>query len=135
MTEALTLVGPLKVRVSADGVAAFNRGWPCSTLRPSRAYWFEFDRRGDLVDSDVPDHDDGPAAAAMAADCLAWLANGITPDWVPAWTYDDGFSDGASHGETFADAIRAALDERAGPAENQLAAIRAALEAYESDHG
>lgn len=47
--------------------------------------------------------------------------------------YNDGFSDGASHGETLADAIRAALDERAGPAENQLAAIRAAVESYEAD--
>lgn len=49
------------------------------------------------------------------------------------WTYDDGFSDGAGHGETLADAIRAALDERAGPAENQLQAIRDALAAYEAE--
>lgn len=47
--------------------------------------------------------------------------------------YNDGTQDGAGHGETLADAIRAALDERAGPADNQLAAIRAALEAYEAE--
>lgn len=46
--------------------------------------------------------------------------------------YNDGVTDGASYGETLADAIRAALDERAGPVENQVAAIRAALEQYEA---
>lgn len=81
---ALSLVGPNKVRVSADGVASFNRGWPCSTLRDSRAYWFEFEASGDLVDSDCPEHDDGPAAAAMADDCKAWLFEGQRPEWAPA---------------------------------------------------
>jgi len=45
--------------------------------------------------------------------------------------YNDGCADGASYGDSLADDIRAALDDRAGPAENQLAAIRAALEKYE----
>lgn len=80
---ALTLVGPNKVRVSAEGVASFNRGWPCSSLRSSRAYWFEFDAAGDLVDVDVPQQDDGPAASAMAEDCKAWLFDFCQPDWAP----------------------------------------------------
>lgn len=76
-------VQPRKVRVSATGVALFNSRWPCSTLRDSRAYWFEFDEGGDLVDCDVPEHDDGPAAAAMADDCKAWLDDGERPEWLP----------------------------------------------------
>ena len=81
--SVLTLVGPRKVRVSAAGVASFNRGWPCSTLRASRAYWFEFDSDGDLIDTDLPEHDDGPAASAMADDCKAWLQENEQPAWAP----------------------------------------------------
>ena len=40
-----------KVIVSRDEVASFNRGWPCSTLRETRDYWFDFDNSGDLVDT------------------------------------------------------------------------------------
>lgn len=69
----LSLVGPRKVRISREGVAVFNAYWPCSKLRPTRAYWFEFDDDGNLVDTDVPEHDDGPEAAALSADCLEWL--------------------------------------------------------------
>ena len=83
MTGALSLPSPRKVRVSPDGVASFNRAWPCSELRSSRAYWFEFDREGDLIDSDVPHSDDGGAAAAMADDCKAWLFEGVAPTWAP----------------------------------------------------
>lgn len=96
MTDALTLLMSRKVRVSADGVAAFNRGWPCSTLRPSRAYWFQFDCEGSLIDSDVPDQDDGPAASAMAEDCQAFLDHGTLPEWAPGPDYQaEGF---AAHG-------------------------------------
>ena len=77
----LSLIGPRKVRVSPEGVAAFNRQWPCSTLRASRAYWFEFDDGGDLIDTDCPEHDDGPAAVAMADDCKAWLDDDESPSW------------------------------------------------------
>ena len=84
MSDTLSTVGPRKVRVSATGVALFNRRWPCSQLRESRAYWFDFDESGDLVDCDVPEHDDGPAAVAMAADCLAWLDEGESPEWLPS---------------------------------------------------
>lgn len=73
-----------KVIVSRDEVATFNSRWPCSTLRPSRAYWFEFDASGDLVDTDCPEQDDGPAASAMADDCRAYLFDGETPDWAAA---------------------------------------------------
>jgi hypothetical protein len=75
---------PRKVIVSCDDVAAFNAQWPCSTLRDSRHYWFEFDADGNLVDCDVPEHDDGPAAVAMADDARAFLETGEAPDWARA---------------------------------------------------
>jgi len=70
-----------KVFVSRLGVRLFNAQWPCSTLRPSRSYWFEFDRCGDMIDTDCPEQDDGPAAFALAADCLAYLNGGDVPAW------------------------------------------------------
>ena len=76
------LIGPNKVRVSQEGVAAFNRRWPCSTLRDTRSYWFEFDSRGNLVDTDCPEQCDATAAAtAMAADCQAYLESDTMPEW------------------------------------------------------
>jgi hypothetical protein len=72
-----------KVIVSRESVAAFNRTWPCSSLRASRAYWFEFDASGDLIDTDVPEQDDGPAASALADDCKAYLFDGDCPSWAP----------------------------------------------------
>lgn len=83
MTGALQITGR-KVIVSRDGVASFNRGWPCSSLRWTRAYWFEFDATGDLVDTDCPQQDDGPAALAMSDDCRAFLFEGTRPEWSPA---------------------------------------------------
>ncbi len=77
----LETIAPRKVRVSPEGVRAFNRGWPCSTLRDSRAYWFEFESNGDLVDTDLPESDDGPAASAMADDCKAFLFDNASPAW------------------------------------------------------
>lgn len=70
-----------KVIVSRDEVANFNRKWPCSELRSSRAYWFEFDEQGDLIDTDVPEQDDGSAASAMSDDCKAFLFNDDVPEW------------------------------------------------------
>ena len=70
-----------KVIVSRDEVANFNRKWPGSTLRDTRAYWFEFDESGDLVDTDCPEHDDGPAALAMTEDCKAFLFDDESPEW------------------------------------------------------
>lgn len=69
------------VIVPRDDVARFNRQWPCSTLR-DRAYWFEFDTSGDLIDTDCPEHDDGPAAKALADDCQQFLETGELPDWM-----------------------------------------------------
>ncbi|WLA86885.1 hypothetical protein [Bradyrhizobium elkanii] len=71
-----------KVIVSRAEVAAFNAQWPCSTLRATRAYWFEFDASGDLVDTDCPEQDDGPAALAMSQDCQALLFDDKTADWM-----------------------------------------------------
>lgn len=79
---ALTITGR-KVIVSRDGVLSFNRGWPCSELRAGRAYWFEFDADGDLVDTDLPEHDEGAAASALADDCRAYLFDDIRPTWAP----------------------------------------------------
>lgn len=69
-----------KVIVSRDEVAAFNSRWPCSTLR-DRSYRFEFEANGDLVDTDIPEHDDGPAALAMSEDCKQFLLEGEIPEW------------------------------------------------------
>jgi len=74
---------PRKVIVPREAIAKFNAQWPCSELRTSRHYWFEFDSSGDLVDCDVPQHDDddGRAAAALAEDCLEFLETGELPAW------------------------------------------------------
>ncbi len=69
-----------KVIVPRLLVDRFNRQWPCSELR-SRAYWFEFDASGDLIDTDVPQQDDGAAASAMCDDCRAWLFDDVAPEW------------------------------------------------------
>lgn len=61
-----------RVFASAHDVATFNRAWPGSSLR-DRGYWFEFDCRGDLVDTNVPYAHDGPAVLALANDCAAFL--------------------------------------------------------------
>lgn len=71
-----------KVIVSRGEVALFNSRWPASELRTSRHYWFEFDDNGDLIDCDVPEHDDGPAASALSDDCKAYLFDGATPAWL-----------------------------------------------------
>ena len=69
---------PRKVRVSQAEVALFRRGWPCSNLR-DRAYWFEFDSNMDLVDTDVPERDDGAGAAALADDAKKFLFGSNQP--------------------------------------------------------
>ena len=63
---------PRKVRVSRAEVALFRHGWPCSNLR-DRSYWFEFDADGNLIDTDVPEHDDGEGASALAGNAKAFL--------------------------------------------------------------
>ncbi len=76
-------LSPRKELVTRAGIALFNASWPCSELRSSRHYWFEFDDDGDLVDTDVPEHDDGSAATALADDCRKWLFDDIKPEWIP----------------------------------------------------
>lgn len=75
-----TFVGRRKVRFSREEVAEFNRTWPCSKLR-DRSYWFEFDNYGDLVDTDVPEQDDGDAATAMANEAQEWIAEQNATDY------------------------------------------------------
>jgi hypothetical protein len=43
--------------------------------------WFEFDESGDLIDTDCPQPDDGPAAVALSQDCSAFLFDGVQPTW------------------------------------------------------
>lgn len=69
-----------KVICNRATVQQFKAVWPCSNLR-DRAYWFEFDAAGDLVDTDLPEYDDGPAASALADDCREFLESGNWPDW------------------------------------------------------
>ena len=71
-----------KVIVLRTAIALFNAQWPCSELRDSRAYWFEFDSDGDLIDTDCPESDDGLAASALADDCKAFLFDGVSPGWL-----------------------------------------------------
>lgn len=78
--SALVIQGR-KVIVSRAAVESFNRGWPCSELRSTRAYWFEFEANGDLIDTDVPELDDGSASVAMCEDCKAFLFEGERPAW------------------------------------------------------
>lgn len=80
--DALRITGR-KVIVSADAIESFNRAWPCSKLRSTRAYWFEFDSTGNLVDTDVPEQDDGPEASAMSDDCRDYLLEDVRPTWCP----------------------------------------------------
>lgn len=67
---------------SAD-VAKFKAVWPCSNLGTG-PYWFEFDWRGDLVGTNVPEEHDGPAASALADDGRAFLSTtgAIKPEWI-----------------------------------------------------
>lgn len=61
-----------KVIFSREEVDAFRARWPGCKLR-SRSYWFEFDAGGNLIDSDVPEHDDGPEALALSQDAADYL--------------------------------------------------------------
>ncbi len=57
----------------------FNHSWPGSKLM-DRGHWFEFARNGDLVDTDVPEHSDGPEALALAQEAKEWLED-VEPDF------------------------------------------------------
>lgn len=57
-------------------------GWVFVPDNSAGAVWFEFDASGDLVDTDCPAHDDGPAASALADDCREFLESGDLPQWL-----------------------------------------------------
>jgi hypothetical protein len=75
---------PFTYIVPRFSVALFNARWPGSKLDSSRHYWFEFNAGCELVDTDVPEHSDGPEAAALADDVKQWIFCGVTPEWWPA---------------------------------------------------
>jgi hypothetical protein len=79
----ITQFSPGKVLFSKTAIALFNARWPCSPLRSTRTYYFEFSSDGDLVDTDVPEHEDGDAALALSKDAEAWLFEGTQPEWIP----------------------------------------------------
>lgn len=68
-----TLIHSRKVRFSKEEVDIFRASWPCCKLR-SRSYWFEFAENGDLIDTDVPEHDDGPEALALGQDAQDFMS-------------------------------------------------------------
>ncbi len=70
-----------KVFVSKSEVASFNRTFPESLLRDTRSYWFEFDSQRQLVDTDVPQQDDCPAAGVLSEICREYLFYDVSPSW------------------------------------------------------
>lgn len=76
-----TIINKTKVRFSREEVAKFRAVWPCNNLR-DRSYWFEFDNDGDLVDTDVPEQDDGEAANALANDAKEYFWDDVVPAWL-----------------------------------------------------
>jgi hypothetical protein len=83
MRKLIYLIHPRKVVVDRTAIALFNAQWPGSNLRTTRSYWFEFDRNRDLIDTDLPEHDDGSPAMALVEDCRAWLFDLHQPSWIP----------------------------------------------------
>jgi hypothetical protein len=61
-----------KIRFTQEEVEDFNKSWPASNLQP-RSYWFEFDKIGNLIDTDVPEQDDGQAALGLSEEARAYL--------------------------------------------------------------
>jgi hypothetical protein len=66
------IISKNKVRYTTEEVMAFKKSWPASSLQ-DRSYWFEFDDIGDLVDTDVPEQDDGPAALSLSQAAKEYL--------------------------------------------------------------
>lgn len=78
---ALTSKRNVKVRFTADEVRQFMQQFPASGLR-NRSYWFEFEPGGDLVDTDVPQQDDGPGASALSEDAKRYAFENEVPQWL-----------------------------------------------------
>lgn len=68
------------VGFSRADVIAFKRQWPCSGLRDQQ-YWFQFEAKGDLVDTNVGERDDGSAATALSHDAQSALTENTIPTW------------------------------------------------------
>jgi hypothetical protein len=64
-------VGKNKVRFTKEEVSNFIQSWP-GVEDPQRSYWFEFDDNDDLVDTDVPNEQDGSWTVALAYDAKEW---------------------------------------------------------------
>jgi hypothetical protein len=65
--------GYKRIYFSKREVIEWKRRWPVSGLK-DKGYWFEFDTRGDLVDTNVSANEDGGGAAALASDAKEMLA-------------------------------------------------------------
>jgi hypothetical protein len=59
----------VKVGFTRKEINEFNSKWPGSKLQ-DRSYWFDFSTNGDLVDTDVPEQDEGSESLALSQD--AW---------------------------------------------------------------
>ena len=75
----MRLITENKVFVSKTDIKLFNLQFPCSELRATRAYWFEFDSSGNLIDHDVPEQCDGFACAALSEDCREFFLFDLIP--------------------------------------------------------
>lgn len=71
-----------RVYISAAGIAAFNRTWPCSPLKAANGRWFEYGNRGELVGHNFPENPDADTAlAALAEDCGEYAYDYHKPQW------------------------------------------------------
>jgi hypothetical protein len=64
-----------RVQIAERDVRAFNHAWPCSPIE-ARPHWAEFDARGDLVDHDFTEAEDGSAALALIDEAQDYLLAG-----------------------------------------------------------
>jgi len=75
----MRIINGNKVFFSTNDVRMFARTWPGCILQ-DRAYWFEFDGEGNLVDTNIPENEDGLEAIALADDAGQYMA-GTRPRW------------------------------------------------------
>lgn len=129
----MKLYSPRKVGVSSADVRRFNFAWPCSKLRASRGYWFEFDESGDLIDTDCPESDDGPESAAMAEDCKAWLEDDTLPDWAELEASETA-AEPQQEGKRLVELIASHLDAMGRTREGWQDYHRDAIQALVSEH-
>jgi hypothetical protein len=72
-----------RVLFDVSDIGEFRAVWPCSGL-PDSPLWFEFDWRGDLVDTNAPEDCDGGAINALVDDARAFISStgAILPEWI-----------------------------------------------------